>query len=162
STSRRSAPPGPSPFVSQSTRCWVTGFTPAVVGTDTTQAISARASELRSVAMAVATPSSVTRALGDARVARVGNLVATGYLRILAYHGIPDPAAFAAQLDHLRDRYNPVSGADVANAFTRGSALPKRAVWVTFDDGRPEVVTHGLPLLAARSIPATMFVCPGV
>lgn len=85
-----------------------------------------------------------------------------GMLRILAYHGIPDPARFALHLDHLVNRYRPVGSEQVIKAFAGGAHLPRRAVWVTFDDGCPEVVQEGLPLLAERGIPATLFVCPGV
>lgn len=106
--------------------------------------------------------SAVTRVLGSPVVERVGAATTARRLRVLAYHGIPDPSAFARQLDHLLDLYHPVSGSQVIAALGGRVALPTRAVWVTFDDGRPEVLDDGLPLLQARGIPATMYVCPGV
>lgn len=83
-------------------------------------------------------------------------------LRILAYHGVPDADSFAAQMEYLASAYQPVHEDDVADAIHRGGSLPKRAAWVTFDDGDPTVVTNGLPTLERLGIPATMFVCPGL
>jgi len=104
----------------------------------------------------------VTSALGWSVVERVSVKTTAGRLRILAYHGIPDPAAFSRQLDHLAETYHPVSGAEATHVIASHGTFPERAVWVTFDDGRPEVVHDGLPLLAERNVPATMYVCPGV
>jgi peptidoglycan/xylan/chitin deacetylase (PgdA/CDA1 family) len=102
----------------------------------------------------------VTRVLGT-RAVEAGALERSAHqLRVLAYHRVPDRAAFARQLDHLVERYHPVSGAEVADALASGSTLPPRSVWVTFDDGDPSVVSHGLPALEAAGVPATVFVCP--
>jgi len=103
-----------------------------------------------------------TRALGNPGVERTFARLTAGKLRVLAYHGIADPAAFARQLDHLAERYALVSGSTVARAIEQETDLPSGAVWVTFDDGRPEVVDVALPLLVERRIPATLFVCPGL
>jgi peptidoglycan/xylan/chitin deacetylase (PgdA/CDA1 family) len=103
-----------------------------------------------------------TAILGHPWMERTSARVTARHLRIVAYHGIPDPAVFARQLDHIRTRYAPVSGAAVARAVELGGGLPSRAVWVTFDDGRPDAVDVALPLLVRRQIPATLFVCPGV
>ncbi|MEX2375753.1 MAG: polysaccharide deacetylase family protein [Dehalococcoidia bacterium] len=83
-------------------------------------------------------------------------------LRILAYHGIADEAAFGVQLEEIVHRFTPVSGSQVAAALAGHSRLPSRAIWLTFDDGFPEVETLGRPLLEAYGITATLFVCPGV
>lgn len=83
-------------------------------------------------------------------------------LRAVAYHGVPDRAAFRHHVEHLVERYRPVSGEQVADAVRAGRPLPRRSVWVTFDDGRPDVVTNALPELVAADVPATMFVCPGL
>lgn len=77
-------------------------------------------------------------------------------LRILAYHELSDLAAVGRHLDILAD-YQPVSAEDVV----AGRKLPKRAVWVTFDDGHPATV-DAADWLAARGISATAFVCPSV
>ncbi|MFE0105739.1 polysaccharide deacetylase family protein [Streptomyces sp. NPDC059009] len=83
-------------------------------------------------------------------------------LAVLGYHGVEDPAAFAAQLDHLHARACPVSLRQVEAALHEGRPLPARAVLVTFDDGERSVLTHGLPLLRERGIPAVCFVVAGL
>jgi peptidoglycan/xylan/chitin deacetylase (PgdA/CDA1 family) len=85
----------------------------------------------------------------------------TDLLRILAYHGISDPKGFELQLRHLKDAYQPITAGDVLRAFD-GSRLPPRSVWVTFDDGDPSVVEHGIDALNRHGIEATLFVCPGL
>lgn len=104
----------------------------------------------------------VVAALGSGPVSAVARRFNRSRLRVLAYHDVPDVAAFTAQLDRVLRRYHPVSGAQVAEAIRLGRDLPPDAVWLTFDDGHGDVVTNGLPLLRARGIPATLFVCPGV
>jgi peptidoglycan/xylan/chitin deacetylase (PgdA/CDA1 family) len=81
---------------------------------------------------------------------------------VLGYHGIEDPSAFAAQLDRLTAIARPVSLAQVEEALHGGRELPPRSALVTFDDGDRSVLTEGLPLLAARSIPAVCFVIAGL
>lgn len=106
--------------------------------------------------------STADRVLGAEPVARVLSTATGSSLRILAYHGVGDPAAFRRQLALIAGRYRPVSGAEVAAAFAGGPALPRDAVWVTFDDGRADVVEAGLGELDAAGVPATMFICPGL
>jgi peptidoglycan/xylan/chitin deacetylase (PgdA/CDA1 family) len=85
-----------------------------------------------------------------------------GRLRVLGYHDVPDPAPFRRQIEEIADRYTPVSGVQVAAALARDQRLPERAVWITFDDGHPNVVENALPVLKAFGIKATLFVCPGL
>lgn len=87
---------------------------------------------------------------------------AAGRLAVLGYHGVEDPAAFAAQLDQLTRTARPVSLGQVEAALREGLPLPPRSVLVTFDDGDPSVLEHGLPLLAERGIPAVCFVIAGL
>ena len=84
-----------------------------------------------------------------------------GRLRVLAYHGVDDPAAFALQLDEIAARWTTVVSSDVVNAESRHERLPANAVWITFDDGDPSVVHHALPLLTDRGLKATAFLCGG-
>lgn len=84
----------------------------------------------------------------------------TDLIRILAYHGISDLKAFEQQLRHLKDEYQPIRADDVLHALD-GFQLPRRSVWITFDDGDPSVVEHGLDALNRHGIEATLFVCPG-
>ncbi|MER5640038.1 polysaccharide deacetylase family protein [Kitasatospora sp. NPDC002227] len=83
---------------------------------------------------------------------------AAGRLAVLAYHGVTDPRSFGAQLDRLRRLATPVSLPDVERAVTEGRPLPPRSVLITFDDADRTVLTHALPELAARRIPAAAFV----
>lgn len=81
---------------------------------------------------------------------------------MLAYHGIPDPAQFRRHMGLLASRYVPVTLDEVLRSYREGASLPMRAVWVTFDDGLPEVADMGMDILDRFGIRATMFVCPGV
>jgi peptidoglycan/xylan/chitin deacetylase (PgdA/CDA1 family) len=93
---------------------------------------------------------------------RAAALAATGgRLRVLGYHGITRPEVLDRQLGLLRRHYHPIALADVVAALD-GAPLPRRAVWVTFDDGDPSVVDVALPLLRRHEVRATMFVCPSV
>ena len=83
-------------------------------------------------------------------------------LRVLAYHGIDDPDRFARQLDYLRRTMAPVSLEDVLRALEGRSALPRRAVLLTFDDGERSLFDRGLPLLRERGLPALAFVLAGL
>lgn len=103
-----------------------------------------------------------TAVFGWKPVASVGARRFARSLRIVAYHRVADAAAFARQVDLIAAEYHPVSEAQVRDAVSGGSPLPDRAVWITFDDGDPSVVRSGLDVLAARQVPATMYVCPGL
>ena len=81
---------------------------------------------------------------------------------MIAYHGIGDEQRFAAQLEELARRYRPVGAPEVVAALRSGRRLPRRAVWVTFDDGRPELFDAGRALLDRYAVPATVFVCPSL
>jgi peptidoglycan/xylan/chitin deacetylase (PgdA/CDA1 family) len=87
---------------------------------------------------------------------------AAGRLAVLGYHGVEEPASFAAHLDHLQLRHRPVSLYQVEEAARGGRPLPAHSVLITFDDGDRSVHTHALPILAARGIPAVCFVIPGI
>lgn len=100
--------------------------------------------------------------LGSAPVTRFYRMAIRGKLRILAYHDVPDPTTFELHLAHLQTHYQPISGAHVAWAIRTSRPLPSRCVWITFDDARPGVFRHALPLLQRRALPATLFACPGV
>ncbi|MFE7194440.1 polysaccharide deacetylase family protein [Kitasatospora sp. NPDC057541] len=79
-------------------------------------------------------------------------------LAVLAYHGVTDPRSFGAQLDRLRRLATPVSLAAVQQAVAERRPLPARSVLVTFDDADRSVLTHALPALIERGIPAAAFV----
>ncbi|MFJ6385322.1 polysaccharide deacetylase family protein [Kitasatospora sp. NPDC092039] len=79
-------------------------------------------------------------------------------LAVLAYHGVTDHRSFGAQLDRLQRLATPVSLDAVLQAVAERRPLPPRSVLVTFDDADRSVLTHALPALDARGIPATAFV----
>lgn len=84
--------------------------------------------------------------------------LASQRLAVLAYHGVTDPSSFGAQLDRLQRLATPVSLHAVEQAIAEGRPLPPRSVLITFDDADRSVLTHALPALAARRIPAAAFV----
>ncbi len=81
---------------------------------------------------------------------------------MLAYHGVDDADCFDAQVQHLREQYTPVTLDDVVASLVGDVHLPPHAVLVTFDDGEPSLVRHGLPVLARRGVPAVAFVVAGL
>jgi peptidoglycan/xylan/chitin deacetylase (PgdA/CDA1 family) len=104
----------------------------------------------------------VTAVLGHPAVAGFVRSMSGGRLRILAYHAVPDREAFRRQAEHLADRYHVVSEAEVAHAVRSGAELPRRSLWLTFDDGDPTVFEVAQPVLDDFGLTATAYVCPGV
>src|SRR5262245_10631610 len=112
----------------------------------------------------------------QARLLRgVGVLLAPGgrggALLVLIYHRVlpepdpiladePDARTFAAQMDVLRDVCHVLPLAEGVERLQRGS-LPPRAVCITFDDGYANNCEVAAPILAARKLPATVFVATG-
>lgn len=76
---------------------------------------------------------------------------------VLTYHKISDPGNFEDQLIYLKERFNIVGFEDVVNYF-KGTALPKKPLIVTFDDGDISNYTIAFPLLKKHKIPAIVFV----
>jgi peptidoglycan/xylan/chitin deacetylase (PgdA/CDA1 family) len=101
-----------------------------------------------------------TSALGSRPVSFLASRVLPG-LRVLAYHDVPRPDVFRSHLVELGRGYRPVGADEVIAALRDGRPLPRRAVWVTFDDGHPSTL-HAAADLAAAGVPATVFVCPAV
>jgi peptidoglycan/xylan/chitin deacetylase (PgdA/CDA1 family)/GT2 family glycosyltransferase len=110
------------------------------------------------------------RGARDSQRARV-----RGRAVVLAYHAISDmgeeprlarygvtPARFAAQLDALRTHgWTFIDLERLLGALDGGQRLPRRSVLVTFDDAYEDLLSAGVPLLAARGIPAVAFVVSG-
>ena len=89
---------------------------------------------------------------------------------VVTYHAIArdrSPIAISRErlgrhLDALEDAgYTFVPLSAVTEAGRSGRPLPGRAVAVTFDDGYASVASEAWPLLAARGIPASLFVIGG-
>jgi len=103
-----------------------------------------------------------TRALGSPFIAAAARHATRRGLRVLAYHGVPSAGPFTRQIEHLVKNYSCVNGAQVAAAISGKQRLPENAVWITFDDGRPDVIDNALPVLNRFRVAATMFVVAGV
>ena len=89
---------------------------------------------------------------------------------ILMYHSISDapvpwavsPVEFAWQMAYLdRCGYSVLSLAECFARITRGDALPRRSVIITFDDGYEDNYTAAFPVLSRYRYPATIFVTTG-
>src|SRR6185437_6340264 len=99
-------------------------------------------------------------------------------LLVLAYHRVlqvedPDsypfdpeliiatPEEFAWQMRYLREHMQPVSLSEVVQHLDDGTALPRRAVAVTFDDGFVDTYRNAFPVLRELHMPATVFATTG-
>ncbi|MBL8632945.1 MAG: polysaccharide deacetylase family protein [Myxococcales bacterium] len=91
--------------------------------------------------------------------------------RILCYHGVssepPDewsvtPAQLTEQMAIVCGEGSPVSLTHLVAWLLDGTALPERAIAVTFDDGYQDVYRYAAPILAKLKVPATAFVITGL
>src|SRR3546814_17600236 len=64
-------------------------------------------------------------------------------------------------MQHLRDRFHPVSCREIVAALDGGLALPRDAALVTFDDGYDDNHAIALPILSDLGVPAPFFVATG-
>jgi peptidoglycan/xylan/chitin deacetylase (PgdA/CDA1 family) len=104
--------------------------------------------------------STMVRALGTDPVWRVFALASRRRIRGVAYHLVGDAERFGRQLDwFVAQGYHSVTAAEIADAIHLGTRLPAKPLWITFDDGDASVVRTALPMLSARGMRATAFVC---
>nr|AFI78759.1 polysaccharide deacetylase [uncultured bacterium ws198A12] len=100
----------------------------------------------------------------------VQSFVAPGGL-VLGYHRVSDSGwdplrlaisrdNFTNQLEHIAERYTPVSLNSILEGQKRGQNLKGR-IAITFDDGYDDFVANALPELARLKIPVTIFVTTG-
>jgi succinoglycan biosynthesis protein ExoM len=66
---------------------------------------------------------------------------------------------FCEDLEFFLRHYQPVSMNDIVQHVTGNKQLPARAFHLTFDDGFREMHDVVAPILLARGVPATFFVC---
>jgi len=82
-------------------------------------------------------------------------------LRVLAYHGVPDPVPFEKQLKYLKTNYSILQIEEldaILNNKSENLKLPKYSVLITFDDGIYNFKKNAFPLLKKYNIPACLFV----
>jgi peptidoglycan/xylan/chitin deacetylase (PgdA/CDA1 family) len=125
---------------------------------------------LKRAAAAVLASCGILRASSAVRTAARERLLLLGYHRVMpietAHRGDVElvsatPEEFAWQMQYLRQRFEPVTFAQIADALDGTGILPKRAVAVTFDDGFADVHEHAFPILRRSAMPATVFVSTG-
>jgi peptidoglycan/xylan/chitin deacetylase (PgdA/CDA1 family) len=69
------------------------------------------------------------------------------------------PATFERQMTWLEENgYHPVSTAQLTDFVRTGKRLPSKPVYITFDDGRSNQLTYGVPILKKHGFTATFFV----
>ena len=94
-------------------------------------------------------------------------------LTVLNYHRIDDPSragfdtfrpnvsatpsSFAAQMDYVSQKYNVISGRQLADFIKGRHPLPAHAAVITFDDGYDDNYSNACPILKARNLPAIIF-----
>lgn len=72
------------------------------------------------------------------------------------------PSQFAGEMRYLAAHtYTAISLTRLADALLYGLPLPRRAVVLTFDDGRQSPWSNAVPLLRRYGFTATFFVCSG-
>ena len=69
---------------------------------------------------------------------------------------------FESQLQILQNRWKPISLAELNAALEGTAELPDYSVFVSFDDGFRNNLTHAAPLLRQYGIPATVFLTTGL
>ena len=110
------------------------------------------------------------RVLAGPVAIRLGRSRRTGQCLVLAYHNVvparsPTGGDCSLHLDFdvFRRQLDALGNARVGSLETALHAAPSDpVVAITFDDAYASAVTLALPELAARSLPSTMFVAPGL
>jgi len=103
----------------------------------------------------------------------IAHKLSPNLLTVLNYHRIDDPfrmgfdtfrsnvsatpSDFARQMDYVAQRYNVISGTELADCVKKRRELPPRAAMITFDDGYYDNYSIAYPILKARNLPAIIF-----
>ncbi len=83
-----------------------------------------------------------------------------GDVPVVMYHDV-EPDVFARELDYLAaNGYEPIDLDALCDWLDGAGTLPERPIVLTFDDGHASVYRHAYPLLRARQMRATVFLCP--
>lgn len=102
------------------------------------------------------------------------SLVRTAHVPVLMYHYLSEPPAdadiyrrdlsvspalFAAHLDRIAaEGYTVITLYDLMAYLLQGTAIPEKAVVITFDDGYRDNYENAFPLLRERGMSATFFI----
>lgn len=95
-----------------------------------------------------------------------------GTVVVLTYHRIAEddrdvagiavsPAHFEEQIAAFAGRYELLGAGELMRRLASHSALPRRGLCITIDDGYADTLDAALPVLARYGAPATVFVCSG-
>ncbi len=88
---------------------------------------------------------------------------------ILLYHHVSSstpastsisPETFKSHMEYLDAHHTVVSLQDVVSAIQHNTALPEKAVAITFDDGYANILENAHPILAKFGFPYTVFINP--
>lgn len=81
---------------------------------------------------------------------------------VYTYHEVPSPKEFASFVNNLLQQgLEPIKPSDLLKYFETGiKPWIKRPVIITFDDGYLSQLTHAVPVLLERNIPAAFAVMP--
>jgi peptidoglycan/xylan/chitin deacetylase (PgdA/CDA1 family) len=85
-----------------------------------------------------------------------------GNFKVLVYHKVEDEKNFRRQLVYLKKNYNVIDLIILKKYCEKRSALPEKALLITFDDGDYTNFSKAYPLLKLYKIPAIFFVVTGL
>lgn len=97
------------------------------------------------------------------------NVSAAPNAAILLYHHVSSstpastsisPEAFKSHMEYLDAHHTVVPLQDVVSAIQHNTALPEKAVAITFDDGYANILHNAHPILADLGFPYTVFINP--
>jgi len=91
---------------------------------------------------------------------------------ILLYHRVANlssdpqllsvnPELFRSHIEHLAEKYHPVSLLTLIDLINSGKKIPKGLVCITFDDGYADNLWNAKPILERYKVSATFFVTTG-
>ena len=133
----------------------------------TSSALAKSSGSGKSASSSASAPSGASTASGTAPV-EVADPAYDQAVPVLMYHHIMpvpsnfiaiSPAMLDAQMKYLHDHgWHPVSMAQLQDFVLTGKRLPSKPVLITFDDGRMNQLTYGVPILKKYGFTATFFV----
>jgi peptidoglycan/xylan/chitin deacetylase (PgdA/CDA1 family) len=91
-------------------------------------------------------------------------------LRVLMYHKVDEKngnflcvssAQLKEQLLYIKSKYVPIKLSDLLGHIKNGTALPDKAILITFDDGYENNFTLAYPIFETLNIPFTIFTVNG-